>query len=144
MRFRQSIEIFAEPCELFDLTQDYSRRLAWDPFLVRANLIGSSAAGIGVVARCAARNGFVMETRCVSLNPLSVCAIEMTSRPWFLRSFAGSRRLDPIGPGRTHVSFAYHLVGRPRLLGGPIAVVFAWETGRRLRALERKAQGESS
>ena len=30
---RQSVEIAIEPWVLFDLTQDYSRRLDWDPFL---------------------------------------------------------------------------------------------------------------
>jgi hypothetical protein len=32
MTFRQSVEVAVEPGMLFNLTQDYSRRLAWDPW----------------------------------------------------------------------------------------------------------------
>jgi len=32
MTFEQSIVIAASPGDLFTLTQDYSRRLEWDPF----------------------------------------------------------------------------------------------------------------
>lgn len=39
--FEQSIEINAEPAALFDLTQDYDRRLEWDPFLKVAELRGA-------------------------------------------------------------------------------------------------------
>jgi ribosome-associated toxin RatA of RatAB toxin-antitoxin module len=141
MTFRQSVEIAAEPGELFELTQDYARRLEWDPFLTSAALVdGAGAAGVGVRARCTAHNGFSMETRYVSFNPPEVCAVEMTEGPWFFRSFAGSWRFEPAGAGRTRVLFTYRLIGRPRLLTGPLAFAFACETRRRLAALKRAAE----
>ena len=114
---RQSVVIAAEPRVLFELTQDYARRLDWDPFLKEARLVGGAErAGLGVRAWCVARNGLGMETEYVSFNPPSVCAVVMTEGPWIFRSFSGSWRFDPIGPGLTRVTFAYSLVGRPAFL----------------------------
>ena len=68
--FRQTIEVAAEPGMLFDLTQDYARRLDWDPFLKEARLLGGSdRTEVGVRAWCVAWNGLGMETRYVSFNP---------------------------------------------------------------------------
>lgn len=138
---RQTIEVVAEPAVLFDLTQDYSHRLGWDPFLKEAKLLdGAEKPGIGVLALCVAHNGFGMETRYVSFNPPGACAVEMTRGPWFFRSFSGSWRFDGMEPGRTRVTFIYSLVGRPALLSGLLRFIFARETRRRLQALKRTAE----
>src|SRR3954462_10104109 len=135
--FRQSIEVVAEPDVLFDLTQDYSHRLDWDPFLKEARLLnGAECPGVGVRAWCVARNGLGMETRYVSFNPPGACAVEMTRGPWFFRAFSGSWRFEGIGPGRTKVTFTYSLSGRPAFLSGLLRLVFALKT-RRLEALKR-------
>lgn len=140
MRFRQSIEIDAEPGDLFDLTQDYGRRLDWDPFLREARLIGGAErSGTGVRAWCVARNGLGMETEYVSFHPPRACAVVMTRGPWMFRSFAGSWRFEPVAPGRTRVDFAYNLVGRPRVLTPLLALAFARDTRRRLAALKQVA-----
>lgn len=139
--FRQSIEVAAEPAVLFDMTQDYTHRLDWDPFLREAKLLdGAEKPGIGVRAWCVAHNGLGMETRYVSFNPPGACAVEMTRGPWFFRSFSGSWRFDRIGPGRTRVTFTYSLAGRPALLSGVLRFLFARETRRRLEALKRAAE----
>jgi hypothetical protein len=53
MTFDESVEIAAEPAALFCLSQDYSRRLEWDPFLRSAQLVGAAReAGLGVRALC--------------------------------------------------------------------------------------------
>ena len=136
--FRQSIEVAAGPQALFDLTQDYSHRLDWDPFLKEARLVGGAEApGVGVRAWCVARNGLGMETRYVSFNPPGACAVEMTRGPWPFRSFSGSWRFEPIGPERTRVTFTYNLVGRPAFLTRLLALIFAHDTRRRLAALKR-------
>lgn len=141
---RQTVEIEAEPTALFELSQDYGRRLDWDPFLKEARLVGGAErAGVGVRAWCVARNGSGMETRYVSFHPPGACAVEMTRGPWFFRSFAGSWRFEPVGPGRTRVTFTYNLVGRPAFLTLPLGWIFARETRRRLRALKRVAEGPS-
>ncbi len=68
--FRPTIEVAAEPGMLFDLTQDYDRRLDWDPFLKEAKLLGGAdRPDVSVRAWCVARNCLGMETRYVSFNP---------------------------------------------------------------------------
>lgn len=141
MTFQQSIEIAAPAATLFDLTQDYSRRLEWDPFLRSAELVhGATAAGVGVRAFCVAHNGFGMETEYVTFTPPRATAITMTHGPWFISKFAGSWRFDQITPEKTRVSFRYHLQGRPRwlawLLTPLLQRLFARDTQKRLLALK--------
>ena len=141
MRSRDSVEIDAEAAALFELTQDYERRLDWDPFLKEARLVdGAERAGVGVRAWCVARNGYGMETRYVSFHPPTACAVEMTRGPRCFREFAGSWRFEPIGMGRTRVTFTYHLVARPALFSRPLSRLFAREMRGRLAALKRAAE----
>ncbi len=134
MTFAQSILIAAPPGALFALTQDYARRLAWDPFLRSAELLdGSPSAGVGVRALCVAHNGLGMETEYVSFNPPHTCAVKMTRGPRLLDRFAGSWRFDEVSPGQTRVTFSYHL--RPAALA-----VVAPDTARRLGVCARHAQ----
>src|ERR1700677_626446 len=115
MMFEQSILISASPAELFALTQEYDRRLEWDPFLKSAELLnGARTADVGVRAYCVAHNGLGMETEYVSFNPPRACAVKMTSGPRLIDSFAGSWRFEEVADGRTRVSFRYNLRARPR------------------------------
>ena len=135
---RRSIDVAADPAPLFDLTQDYARRLDWDPFLKEARLVGGAEApGVGVRVWCVARDGLGMETEYLSFRRPRACAVAMTRGPVFLRSFAGAWRFDPIAPGLTRVTFAYHLVGHPRVLTGPLGLIFARDMRLRLEALAR-------
>jgi hypothetical protein len=141
MTFEQSVVIAAAPDALFALTQDYARRLTWDPFLRSARLLGGAReSGLGVRAYCVAHSGLGMETEYVSFHPPRVTAVKMTRGPWLIDSFAGSWRFEEAAPGRTRVRFRYHLRARPRwlswLLTPLLALVFAADTRRRLRALK--------
>lgn len=141
MTFEHSIEIEAGAAELFALTQDYGRRLTWDPFLKSACLLhGATEAGIGVRALCVARYGLGMETEYVSFNPPRACAVKMTDGPAVLKKFAGSWRFTELAPGRTRVDFRYHVAARPSwlawLLTPVLSVVFARDTRKRLAALK--------
>ncbi len=144
MTFEESIEIDAGPAELFRLSQDYDRRLAWDPFLQSASLVGAREAGVGVRAVCVARSGWAMETEYVSFNPPRATAVKMTRGPWFLSGFAGSWRFEEIGSGRTRVGFRYSLEAWPRalswLLNPILARAFARDTRARLRALKEAVE----
>lgn len=140
MTFEQSVEVPAPAADVFALTQDYDRRLAWDPFLRSAALVGGArAAGVGVRAYCVARSGLGMETEYVSFMPPRVAAVRMTRGPWFLARFAGSWRFQALGAGRTRVVFRYHLRARPRWLASwltpVLAAAFRRDTRRRLDAL---------
>ena len=58
-----AIVIKSTPTALFHLSQDYVRRLEWDPFLRSADLVGgANQAGVGVRALCVAKSGWAMET----------------------------------------------------------------------------------
>jgi ribosome-associated toxin RatA of RatAB toxin-antitoxin module len=140
-----SIVIVAEPEALFQLSQDYERRLEWDPFLKSAELLdGAREAGVGVRALCVDRKGTAMETEYISFNPPRAVAIKMTRGPWFLISFAGSWRFEEVGRGQTRVSFQYSLQARPRWLSwlaNPVlARIFARDTRRRLEALKEAVE----
>ena len=141
--FEQTIEINAEPAELFALTQDYNRRLEWDPFLKTAELHGE-APGVGVRAWCVAKNGLGMETEYVAFNPPKGTAVKMTKGPRIIASFAGSWRFQSIAPGRTRVIFRYHLAAAPRRLSfilDPIMrMVFTHDVGKRLKGLKKTVE----
>ena len=127
MTFDQSIVIAASPEDLFALTQDYTRRLEWDPFLKSAELVGGAvAAGVGVRAYCVARSGLGMETEYVSFNPPRATAVKMTRGPWLIESFAGSWRFEEVAPGQTRVGFRYHVRARPKWLSWLLTPVLAW------------------
>jgi ribosome-associated toxin RatA of RatAB toxin-antitoxin module len=141
MTFEHSIVIAASPGELFALTQDYTRRLEWDPFLRSAELVnGAPAAGAGVRAYCVAKSRLGMETEYVSFNPPRTAAVKMTRGPWFLDSFAGSWRFEEVAPRQTRVGFCYHLRAWPVwlswLLTPILGRVFAHDTRKRLLALK--------
>lgn len=141
MTFEQSIVIAAAPAELFALSQDYGRRLEWDPFLKSVELLGGAReSGVGVRAWCVARSGLGMETEYVSFNPPRACAVKMTRGPRLIDRFAGSWRFEEVAPGRTRVGFRYHLRTRPRWLAWLLTPVMGWvfarDTRKRLAALK--------
>ncbi len=143
--FEQSIEIYADRHDLFRLTQDYTRRLEWDPFLKEARLVGDAKqAAVGARAWCVARNGMGMETEYVSFNPPAVTAVKMTKGPLLLSKFAGSWRFQEIAPGHTRVLFRYNVEAAPRWMGwlfDPIVRwVFTHEVGKRLTGLKKAAE----
>src|SRR5438477_11564512 len=109
MTFDQSIVIATSADKLFALTQDYARRLTWDPFLKSAELLdGAAAANVGVRAYCVAHNGLGMETEYVSYNPPRACAVIMTRGPRMIARFAGSWRFEEASVGHTRAGFRYH------------------------------------
>ena len=139
-----SIEIRATTEEVFDLIHDYSRRLEWDPFLRRAEIVdGASAAGIGVKTLCVARwrnGGLGMETVYVNFHRPTVAAVKMTRGPWFLGRFAASIRQETTASG-CRVTYRFSFAPWPRwaapLFSPVFRRVFARETHRRLHSLKQ-------
>jgi ribosome-associated toxin RatA of RatAB toxin-antitoxin module len=108
IKFSQSIAINAHQDFVFDFTQDYEKRLIWDTFLIKADLInGATKADVGVKAYCVSRNQLGMETEYVSFNRPKVTAIKMTKGPFMFQSFLGSWTFKPIGEMQTEVVFLY-------------------------------------
>src|SRR5262245_3636170 len=141
MKFEHVAVVHGLPSAVFALTQDYSRRLSWDPFLRRAELVGGATApGVGVRAWCVAWLGVGLETEYVSFAPPRLAAVKMTRGPWALESFGGAWEFNPIGEAATRVVFRYQFRLRPRWLAWMIEPLarrwFSWETRKRVVALE--------
>lgn len=140
MKFEHTAVVNGAPDQIFALTQDYTQRLSWDPFLRTAELIGAVEPGVGVRAWCVARSGLGMETEYVSFAPPRLAAVRMTRGPWILESFGGAWEFSPTGNGATTVSFRYQFRTRPRWLAWAVEPMarrwFSWETRKRVIALQ--------
>ncbi|UWX03482.1 SRPBCC family protein [Pseudoxanthomonas sp. NC8] len=140
----RTILVNGSPEEVFDLTQDYSVRTAWDPFPERYALrspSGSPEPGAEVHIR--AKNGHEMTVRYVSFNRPRAAAMAMVSGPWFLEEFAGTWQFKPAADGQTEVTFKYRIVPKPHWLAWFLRPLlthsFARHSERRLEGLKRYA-----
>jgi ribosome-associated toxin RatA of RatAB toxin-antitoxin module len=143
MKFEHTAVVDGTAEEVFSLTQDYARRLVWDPFLRTADLLnGAVVPTVGVRAWCVSRRGIGMETEYVSFRPPHVVAVKMVRGPSMLESFAGTWEFNSVQGGRTRVTFRYHLRARPRWLAWvlePVAKLwFSRETRLRIMALQQQ------
>lgn len=108
IKFTEKTAINCSPEFVFDYTQDYDKRLSWDTFLKKADLInGAEKAALGVTAYCVAKNGLGMETEYVSFNRPKATAIKMTKGPLMFKSFLGSWTSKEVQPNVTEVVFLY-------------------------------------
>lgn len=108
IKFTETILVDESAEQVFDFTQDYNKRLKWDTFLKKADLIeGETKAGKGVKAYCVAKNGLGMVTEYVTFNRPRVTAIKMTHGPYIFRSFLGSWTFKEISKDKTAVVFLY-------------------------------------
>ena len=108
IKFSETILINETPEHVFDFTQDYNKRLKWDTFLKKADLInGATTAQKGVKAYCVAKNGIGMVTKYVTYNRPKVTAIKMTKGPYMFNSFLGSWTFKEVANDITEVVFLY-------------------------------------
>ena len=108
IKFFEKILIDRDPEFVFDYTQDYNKRLSWDTFLKKAELInGAENAGVGIRAWCVAHNGLGMETEYVTFNRPKTTAIKMTRGPYLFKSFLGSWVFKESNAHQTEVTFLY-------------------------------------
>jgi hypothetical protein len=140
-----SLVIPAPAVEVFDLVHDYDRRLEWDTLLRAAYLTdGHREAGVGVTSVCVGRRalgGVALATRYVSFRRGTVAAVEMLKPTFLFARWAASIRHVEIGPRESRITYTYSFRARPRWLAWlfepVLAIVFRWETRKRLRALRR-------
>jgi ribosome-associated toxin RatA of RatAB toxin-antitoxin module len=133
--------ICSTPEALFDLTQNYARRLAWDPFPESYEFHDTNEPTLGAELTVKAKNGFRMRVKYVSFNRPRVAAIEMVKGPWFFKRFAGAWQFLPESPSTSRVSFKYSVEGHPPalapLLNRLLARSFEKHAKQRLLALKR-------
>jgi Polyketide cyclase / dehydrase and lipid transport len=142
--FEVSATIEDDRERVFALSQDYARRLLWDPFLKEARLIdGATVAALGAKAWCVSKGGLGMETEYVSFEPPSVAAVRMTRGPFFIKAFAASWRFFELNDGKTQVSFKYFVdLHRPFGFLMPLILrIFARETQGRIDGLRVTVAG---
>ena len=113
--FTHSVLIEADAEALFDLTQDYAWRLAWDPFLSEARLLDCDRAEVGRRSWCVDTWGRGMETEYVSFRRPERAAVRMTKGPWIFRLFAGSWIYRQRTATLTEVTFKYRVESRIEL-----------------------------
>ena len=108
IKISESIFVHEKPEQVFDFTQDYTKRLQWDTFLKKAYLIeGATAADKGVKAYCVAKNGMGMVTEYVTFRRPKVTAVKMTKGPFLFKAFLGSWTFKEMPDNRTEVVFLY-------------------------------------
>jgi len=113
IKLTESIIIEAKQEDVFDFTQDYNKRLKWDTFLKRADLIeGAITADKGVKAYCVAKNVLGMVTEYLTFSRPKVTAIKMTKGPFVFKSFLGSWTFKELSEDKTEVIFLYSFLLR--------------------------------
>jgi len=132
---------------LFELSQDYARRVCWDPFSAQYDFDTPDwAPGVGAELSGKARNGYAMRARYIAFDPPARAAFEMISGPWFFRTFAGAWRFVPQSPHGTTVSFNDPFTVRPSIfrwfMEPLIKRSLAWHMSARIAGL--KAYAEST
>ncbi|MCU0493546.1 MAG: SRPBCC family protein [Chloroflexaceae bacterium] len=129
---------------VFDLLHDYTRRLEWDTLLQAAYLAdGYAVAEKGATAVCVGRKSLgslTLKTVYVSFERPRVAAVKMVNSPPFFQSWAASIQHEELSASESRLTYTFHFTARPHYLRfalEPImARVFAWETNRRLHALQ--------
>ena len=108
IKFTEKVVIGATQVEVFDFTQDYDNRLAWDTFLKKAELVdGAMRADKNVKAYCVSKHGIGMLTEYVSFNRPKATAIKMIKGPYIFKSFLGSWTFKEMPDDQTEVTFLY-------------------------------------
>ena len=107
VKIKKSIRIKENREVIFDFTQDYSRRLKWDNFLKKAELINAKTLRKDVKAWCVSKYGLEMETKYLSFNHPKVTAVKQNRKSLWFSVFSGSWRLEEIEKNKTEVCFTY-------------------------------------
>jgi ribosome-associated toxin RatA of RatAB toxin-antitoxin module len=139
---KHQVEIACSQERVFDLTQDYSKRLNWDSYLREAYLLnGVERASVGVDSYCKNRSGSVMISRYISFSRPNVAAVTMIKGPFILKRFSGAWNVKKLDDGKTLLAFTYSFELRGGLLGRvflPVAIyLFSKDMKARLVSLKQ-------
>ncbi len=134
-RICQTALIKAPAPLIFEQSQDYSVRQAWDSFhgkVVKLNDSAKLAAGSQL--RVYSKHGVPMEVEFIQFNPPHSAAITMRKGPGFLRQFSGSWVFRALTPTVTEVSFIYGFKTHWWTLPVVTERLFAWYFSRLMKA----------
>ncbi|MEM1211978.1 MAG: SRPBCC family protein [Planctomycetota bacterium] len=121
----------------FEETHDYGKRVQWDRFIRRYEVLTDGPIERGSRVRVWAWNGLAMTVDYEAVKAPELVAMQMVAGPWFLRKFTGSWRFEAGGAGGTRVTFRYGYVTRWGWMTPMVGWVLRWEMGRRIAALRR-------
>lgn len=103
------LDIAASQEAVFDLAQDYDRRLEWDPFLRQIRFLDADAtANVGTRVWVRARNGLSMEVTYIVFDRPRTVAMKMVDGPRMFSRFAGTWRFEKKAERLTEVTFRYN------------------------------------
>lgn len=145
----ECFEQIQAPAQLvFEVVHDYEKRLLWDPFLRRAEVLGEREPGEGVKTFCAVKYRLLawgMTTQYVSFRSPRVAAVTMIDGPFFFQRFTASIRHRDLENGFLDVFYKLNFnlkgfLGR-RPLEKMIAWLLLWEAKKRLCFLKKYIEG---
>lgn len=120
--------------DVFDLSQSYSTRLEWDPFVhAQRFLDGATRADKGVRTETVSRHRLRMVSEYLTFRRPTLVGMKMTEGPKMFRTFSGSWRFEELGPDRTKVAFRYNFACQPKALAPVMERVGLWYLGRDIR-----------
>jgi hypothetical protein len=128
---------------VYSLSQDYSVRTEWDPFVSRLEMADGSPWFIKPGSRVFVRSklGSSMVVEYVRVDSPSHVTVSMVSGPSYLRKFAGSWIFSAVGERATLVRFRYVVVARRGTFRKAMDLLAAWYLQRvvirRLQGLKR-------
>lgn len=95
--------------EVYNLSQDYSLRLEWDPFLKEIDLLNDAKfSKKGVQVRVKSKDNLSMTVEYIFVNSPKSVAMNMISGPFYFEKFAGSWKFEQFSENLTRASFRYN------------------------------------
>ncbi len=144
-RIKLSNIIHSTADHLFTLSEDYKKRLQWDPFMKEMEFLdGSSVMGKNVKTVTTAYNGMKMETVFIAHQRPEVIAMQMIKGPFIFKSMSGTWRFKSIDENLTEVVFIYHFTTKPAfiawLLNPVISAILKRDMQKRMSSLKKAAE----
>jgi ribosome-associated toxin RatA of RatAB toxin-antitoxin module len=127
---------------LFDLSQDYEKRLLWDNYLAKAILLDSNTPETGGKVYCESQKGVGMTVRYITFKRPLQTAMEMIDGPFILKNFSGSWRFIETGTNQTKVIFRYNFKTKwvPILFDKIVGLLLKADLNKRLTLLKKFAE----
>ena len=115
---KHAIELPINQTALFDLTQDYKKRLEWDSYLAKAYLMNDAQhPAVGVESFCQNKTGAIMISRYISFHRPDVAAVTMVKGSYILKRFSGAWTVKKIDDQNSLLIFTYNFELKGGLLG---------------------------